>query len=136
MSVKFFSTDWCGQALQAENAAAPEIVKRFRKAGEFTHVLALEVSDRPGIVSHLRYEQGRCVSWTAGAHPEDEVWARFSAPLAVWQTAGCGEAKASNLVMAGKMKLTKGQIKDAIENAAPFDRLVQCFTTLDTDWDL
>jgi hypothetical protein len=38
--------------------------------------------------------------------------------------------------MAGKMKLTKGRMKDALENAAPVDRLIQCFTAIDTDWDV
>ncbi len=64
------------------------------------------------------------------------MWARFSASLDAWQTAAAGEAKASNLVMAGKMRLTKGAMKDALENAAPFDRLVQCLTTIETDWNV
>ena len=136
MAERFFSDDWCALALKAENAASAEIMKRFKKASEFSHVLALTVSDRPGVEAHIKYEEGRAVAWGPGLYAEDEVWARFTASLENWQKAGTGQAKASNLVMSGKMKLTKGAMKDALENAAPFDRLVQCFTTVDTDWDL
>jgi putative sterol carrier protein len=136
MAEKFFSDEWCTKALAAENAASAEIIKRFKKPSEFTHVLALEVSDRPGVEALLRYEQGKCVAWGVKLAPEDEVWARFTATLDNWKKAGTGQAKASNLVMAGKMKLTKGAMKDALENAAPFDRLVQCFTAVETDWDV
>jgi len=45
-------------------------------------------------------------------------------------------AKASNLVMTGKMKLTKGALKDVIANQAAFDRIVACFSTIDTDWQV
>jgi hypothetical protein len=136
MPAKFFSEEWCGQALVAENAATAEIIKRFRKPAQFTHVLALEVTDRPGVVSHLKYDEGRCSAWTPIPYAEEQVWARFTAPLEAWQTAASGDARASNLVMAGRMKLTKGAMKDALENAAPFDRLIQCFAAVDTDWDV
>jgi hypothetical protein len=136
MAVPFFSAPWCDEALVAENAATNEIYKRFRKPAEFTHVLALEVTDHPGLVSHVEYVAGRAVAWTSGPHDEDKVWARFSGTLDAWRTAADGEAKASNLVMAGKLKLTKGAMKDALENAAPFDRLVQCFGAVATDWNV
>ena len=136
MAAQFFSPEWCAQALSAENAASPEILSRFKEASAFTHVLALEVSDRPDVVSHLRYEEGRCVAWTANLYPEDEVWVRFSAPLEQWQNAASGAATASKLVMTGKMKLTKGALKDVIANQAAFDRIVQCFSTIDTDWQI
>src|ERR1700761_1570598 len=116
MAEKFFSHRWCAQALEAENAASTEIMKRLRKPAEFSHVLALEIADRPGLETHLRYQQGRCVEWAPKLCSEVEVWARFSASLENWQKAATGQAKASNLVMAGKMKLTKGAMKDAVEN--------------------
>jgi len=136
MTAPFFSPAWCDEALVAENAATKEIYKRFRKPAEFTHVLALEVTDRPGVLSHVEYVEGRAVAWLSGPYDEDKVWARFSGNLDAWRTAADGEAKASNLVMAGKLKLTKGAMKDALENAAPFDRLVQCFGAVATDWDV
>lgn len=136
MTHTFFSPQWCAQALAAENSATAEIYKRFRKPAEFTHVLALQVLDHPGLVSHVEYVGGRAVAWTSGAYDEDLVWARFTGDLEAWRTAAEGKAKASNLVMAGKLKLTKGAMKDALENAAPFDRLVQCFSDVPTHWDV
>jgi len=136
MTLPFFSSAWCDRALAAENAATADIYKRFRKPAEFTHVLALEVTDRPGVLSHVEYKQGRAVAWTSGGYAEDQVWARFVGDLDAWRSASAGDAKASNLVMAGRLKLTKGAMKDALENAAPFDRLVQCFGAVPTDWDV
>jgi hypothetical protein len=136
MTHAFFSQPWCEAALAAENAATADIFKRFRKGAEFTHVLALEVADRPGVLSHVEYVAGRAVAWTAGAYDEELVWARFSGNLEAWTTVSEGRAKASNLVMAGKLKLTKGAMKDALENAAPFDRLVACFGAVPTDWSV
>jgi hypothetical protein len=136
MTAKLFSPEWCAQALVAENAASAEITSLFKDASAFTHVLAFEVSDRPDVVSHLRYEGGKCVAWTADLYPEDEVWARFSAQLVHWQNAAAASPVASKLVMIGKMKLSKGALKDAIANAKAFDRIVQCFSAVDTDWQV
>jgi putative sterol carrier protein len=136
MAEKIFSEEWCKLAMAAENEASPEIIKRFKRPTEFTHVFALEVGDRPGVQVHLKYEEGHCVALTSELFPEDEVWARFTASLETWQKAVSGGAKPSNLVMAGKMKLTKGAMKDALENAAPFDRLVQSFGEVDTDFEI
>ena len=65
---------------------------------------------------------------------EEQVWARFTGNLEEWRAGAEGQAKAGNLVMAGRLKLTKGAMKDALENAAPFDRPVQCFGVVPTDW--
>jgi hypothetical protein len=136
MAFQFFSEAWCDEALKAERAAAPDIYKRFKKPAEFTHVLALEVADRPDLITHVEYVEGRSTVWTTRLFDEDRIWARFTANLEAWRTAAEGGAKASNLVMAGRMKLTKGGMKDALENAAPFDRLVQCFGAVPTAWDV
>ena len=76
------------------------------------------------------------MAFSANPRPEDQVWVRFSATLEHWQRAASGLAKASNLVMTGKMKLTKGALKDVIANQAAFDRIVACFSTIDTDWQV
>jgi putative sterol carrier protein len=137
MAEKFFSQSWAEQALKVEREAGDEIFKRFKNPAAFTHVLALEVTDHPGVVTHIEYCEGRSVLWTAtDLFDEDNVWARFTAKLDDWHAAADGKAKASNLVMAGKIKLTKGAMKDALEHAAPFDRLVQTFGGVDTDWDI
>jgi len=136
MAAKFFSPEWCAQALDAEHAASPEITTLFKDASAFTRVLALEVSDRPDVLAHLSYEQGTCVALTANRYPEDEVWLRFSATLEHWQQAASGSVPASKLVMTGKMKLTKGALKDVIANQAAFDRIVACFSAVDTNWQI
>lgn len=135
MAAKFFSPQWCAQALSAENAASAEIISGFKEAS-FTHVLAFEVSDRPDVVSYLRYEEGKCVAWTTDLFREDDVWLRFSAPLDQWRNASSGSPTASKLMMIGKMKLTKGALKDAIANKDPLDRIVLCFNAVDTDWQV
>jgi hypothetical protein len=137
MADKFFSQAWTDQALKAERAAADVIYKRLRDAKTFSHVLALEVTDRPGLVTHIQYAEGRSVTWTATElFAEDTVWSRFTANLSDWRAAAEGKAKASNLVMAGKVKLVKGAMKDALANAQAFDRLVETFGEIDTDWDV
>lgn len=136
MAGKFFSPEWCAQALSAENAVSAEITSLFKDASAFTHVLVFEVSDRPDVVSHLRYEGGKCVAWTAGDCPEDEVWLRFSAPLDQWRNASAGSPAASKLMMIGKMKLTKGALGDAIANKDALDRVVRCGDAVDTDWQV
>ncbi|WP_201359046.1 SCP2 sterol-binding domain-containing protein [Mycobacterium paraintracellulare] len=136
MAQKFFSAEWAKDALEVERAASDQIYKRFKNPAGFTHVLALEVADHPGVVTHIQYDQGRSVTWTTDLFDEDQVWARFSANLDAWRAAAEGKAKASNLVMAGRIKLTKGAMKDALENAAPFDRLVQTFGGVETNWEI
>jgi len=136
MSATFFSPEWCAQALDAEHAASPEITTLFKDASAFTHVLALEVADRPDVVVHLNYEAGTCMALTANRYPEDEVWVRFSAGLEHWQQAVSGSVTASKLVMTGKMKLAKGALKDVIANQAAFDRIVACFGAVDTNWQI
>jgi putative sterol carrier protein len=137
MAGKFFSQAWTDQALKAEKAAADDIFKRLKNPKTFSHVIALEVTDRPGLVTHIQYAEGRSVTWTATElFAEGTVWSRFTANLSDWRAAAEGKAKASNLVMAGKFKLVKGAMKDALENAPAFDRLVQTFGEVDTDWDV
>ena len=135
MAEKFFTEEWVAAALVAERAAGDDIYKRFKRPADFTHVIALEVIDHPELKTHLEYREGRSVRWIAtDLFPEDQVWGRFAANLVDWRTAAEGKAKASNLVMAGKIKLVKGQMKDALETAQAFDRLVQSFGEVDTDW--
>lgn len=137
MAEKFFSQAWVDKALEVERSAGDETYRRFKDGAAFTHVLALEVTDHPGVVTHIRYVAGRSEVWTAtNLFSEDDVWARFTADLEHWRAGAEGKAKASSLVMGGKIKLTKGAMKDLVENAAAFDGLVQAFGGVDTAWDI
>jgi putative sterol carrier protein len=134
MSEKFFSASWVREAIEAERSVSDEIYKRFRNPESFTHILAFDVEDRPGLSTYLEYVQGRAKSWTATPIDENRVWARFGAKLDVWRSAAQGQAKASNLVLSRKIKLLKGSLIDAVAAASPFNRLVRSWGDVDTDW--
>jgi hypothetical protein len=136
MSEKFFSEAWTQEALKVERAAADDIYKRFKDPNSKTMVLAMSVADRPGVATNIEYVAGRSKAWSSQPFDEDRVWARFSADLDVWRSAAEGNAKASNLVMAGKIKLVKGELNEAVDNARAFDRLVETFGEVDTDWEI
>ena len=72
MTAKFFSPQWCAQALSAENAASAEIISGFKEAPPSRTYWPCEVSDRPDVVCHLKYEEGRCVAWATDLYPEDD----------------------------------------------------------------
>jgi hypothetical protein len=134
---KFFSEEWCQFALKAEQAESTRIMKALKKPHTFTHVLAFEVADRPALKCHVKYEAGRTTVWTAtDLFDEAEVWARFRADLEHYQEAASGRTPAANLVMAGKMRLVKGTMKDAVENAQSLTLLVRCWGNVPTDWDV
>ena len=136
MPEKFFSADWVREALVAERKAGDEIYKRFKKPQTFTHILAFAVEDRPNLSTYLDYVEGRSRNWSVGPIDETWVWARFAAPLDVWRSAAEGRAKASNLVIARKIRLVKGGLMDAFETAQPFNLLVKSWGDVDTDWDV
>ncbi len=134
---KFFSEEWCQLAMKAEQAESARMQKAFKNPRTFSHVLAFEVADRPGILCHVKYEAGRTTAWTCtDLYPEDEVWARFRANLEHFQEGASGKTPAANLVMAGKMRLTKGTMKDAVENAQSLSLLVRTWGNVPTDWEI
>jgi hypothetical protein len=133
----FFSEEWCQFALKAEQADSTKIMKALKNPKTFTHVLAFEVADRPGVQTHLKYDAGRATAWTAlDLFDESEVWARFRANLEHFQEAASGKTPAANLVMSGKMRLVKGTMKDAVENAQSLTLLVRSWGTVPTDWGI
>ena len=136
MSNKFFSEAWVNEAHKVEQQIGDRLLKAFKNPATFDHVLAFEVADHPTLTTHLEYVGGRSVAWTAtDLFPEDQVWARFRANLEHWREAAEGKTPAANLIMAGKMRLTKGTMKAAVENAEPLNILVRSFGEVDTDWE-
>ena len=136
MSEKFFSESWLKAAHEAERAVTDQSYKLIKDPETFTHVLAFEVADRPGLASYLRFVAGRSVEWTTTPAPEDDVWARFVGDLDAWRACAEGKASASTQVMAGKIKITKGDMMDAFANAPALDLLARLFGEVDTDWDV
>ena len=134
---KFFSEEWCRLATEAERAASARIMKALKHPRTFTHVLAFEVADRPGVLSHVKYEEGRLTAWTStDLFEETEVWARFHANKEHYEQAANGTVPAANLVMGGKMRLLKGTMKDAVENAQAITLFLRSWGNVPTDWDV
>lgn len=134
---KFLSEEWCSEATNIEHSMGDEVLKIFKKPAQFTHVLQFEVGDRPGVVVQGEYVGGRVKAWTSGnLHPADQVWASFRAKLEHFQEATSGRTPAASLVMGGKIRLVKGSMKDAIENAEALNFLLRSWGTVPTDWDI
>jgi putative sterol carrier protein len=134
---KFFSEEWCREALKLEEAHNPEMRKTLKNPDTFSHVLGFEVADRPGVIVHGQYVEGRPAVWTSeNLFPDDQIWAAFRANLEHFQEAVSGKTPAASLVMGGKIRLVRGSMKDAIENAQPLNLLMRLWGTVPTDWDI
>jgi hypothetical protein len=136
--LKFFSDEWCGAAAAAHHGdLAVRQSKALKDPVNFTHVIAFGVTDRPDLISHVQIVGGRVVSWSAtNLYPEDEVWVRFQGKVEHFRDAAEGRTPAANLVMGGKVRLAKGTMKDAIENAKALNVLIGAWGDLPTDWDV
>ena len=132
--LKFFSDEWCAAALANRDGDGER--KATKDPDTFTHVLAFEVTDRPELVTHLQYAAGNAVKFSASdLVEEDQVWARFKAKAEHFREAAEGRTPAANLVMRGSMRLAKGAMKDAIENAEALNVIVRNWGNVPTDWD-
>lgn len=139
--LKFFSEEWCAAALAAhEGELAAREAKAVKDPANFDHIIAFEVTDRPDLVTHLEYVGARAASWrsadAANLFDEDRVWARFRGKAEHFREAAEGKTPAANLVMAGKVRLVKGAMKDAIENAQALNIILRAWGDLPTGWDV
>jgi putative sterol carrier protein len=91
--------------------------------------------DREQAVTQLEYVAGRPQSWTHQKFDEDQVFARFRAAADTWREAAEGKKSGAQLLMAGKIKLVKGPMPTAIENAAAFNGLLETWGQIPTDWE-
>jgi len=134
--VKFFSEQWCELALAAEKDNTAQIYNGFKDPATFTHVMSVECTDRPGLITQIEYVQGRAASWSTKLWPEDQVWVRFTADVDTWRMAAEGDEQGSTLIMAGKIKIAKGLMKDLVENADAFNNWVLSWGDVSTDWNV
>lgn len=135
--LKFFSEEWCAEATRVEQIRSDEVVKTFKNPAKFNHVLAFAVADRPGVFAQAEYVEGRLKAWTSGSlYSDDEVWSSFRANLEHYQEATSGKTEPTKLFMGGKIRLVKGTMKDAMENAKALDLLMKIWGTVPTDWDI
>src|SRR5205823_14174492 len=136
--LKFFSDEWCAAAAAAHQGdLAVRQAKALRDPAKANYILAFAVVDRPDIVSQVEIVAGHVKSWSATKlYPEDKIFARFIGSIENFRDAAEGRTPAANLVMGGKMRLTKGTMKDAIENARALNVLIGAWGDLPTDWDV
>jgi hypothetical protein len=136
--LKFFSDEWCAAAAAAHHGdLAVRQAKALRDPAKANFILAFGVVDRPDLISQVEIVAGHVKSWSAtNLYPEDQIFARFIATLEQFRDAAEGRTPAANLVMGGKVRLTKGTMKNAIENARAMNVLIGAWGDLPTDWDV
>lgn len=129
---KLFTADWAAKATEAEKGHADIVRAGFKDANSFTHVLALEATDL-GREIYVDYVSGNVTAIT-DTMDEARVWSRFAGPADAWRQAADGTQPAANLVMGAKLKLTKGDISELVQNAEAFNRLNRAFGDVETDY--
>ncbi|HSV41596.1 MAG TPA: hypothetical protein VLI04_22720 [Nocardioidaceae bacterium] len=136
--LKFFSEEWCTAAAAAHHGElAVRQSKALKDAANFNRVLAFTVAGRPDLTTHVEIVAGRVVNWTAtDLFPDDQIFASFQGKAEHFREAAEGKTPAANLVMGGKVRLVKGTMKDAIENARALNVLIGAWGDLPTDWDV
>lgn len=136
--LKFFSDEWCAAAAAAHHGdLAARQAKALKDPANFNRILAFGVTDRPDLISHVEVVAGRVVNWSASnLYPEDQIFAGFQGTVEHFREAAEGKTPAANLVMGGKVRLVKGTMKDAIENARALNVLIGAWGELPTDWDV
>ena len=136
--LKFFSEEWCAAAAAAHQGdLAVRQSKALKDPANFHRILGFGVTDRPDLVTHVEVVGGRVVSWSAtNLFPEEQVFASFQGKVEHFREAAEGKTPAANLVMGGKVRLVRGTMKDAIENARALNVLIGAWGDLPTDWDV
>ncbi len=132
---KFFSQAWCDKAIQAVNAN--EAMRAgFKDPDAFTNKMAFVCTDRPDCAVHLEWDKGRVVSWTTPKFDESELWLVINGTQETWRTAASGAEEGGKLLMGGKIKIAKGPMSAAIENAGAFNSFLATWGEVATDWDV
>jgi len=136
--LRFFSEEWCAAAAAAHHGElAARQSKALKDPANFHRVLAFGVTGRPDLLTHVEVAAGRVVNWTAtNLYPDDRIFAAFQGETEHFREAAEGRTPAANLVMGGKVRLVKGTMKDAIENAKALNVLIGAWGDLPTDWDV
>lgn len=136
--LKVFSEEWCAAVVAAHpGELAEQARKGLKDPANFNNILAFEVSDRPDLTNHAEIVNGYVANWTAtNLFPEDEIFASFQGTLETYREAAEGKTPAANLVMGGKLRLIRGTMKDAIENARALNVMIAAWGDMPIDWDV
>ncbi|RGP46350.1 hypothetical protein AWH04_04240 [Rhodococcus erythropolis] len=132
-AVKFFSQEWCDAARKAVNANAA-VHQGFKDAANFTNKMGFAVIEREDLVTHIEWDRGKIVSWTPRTFVDDELWIVLNGSLDSWKLAADGKEEGGRLLMAGAIKLSKGPMSAAIENAGAFNNFLLTWGQVPTEW--
>jgi len=129
---EFMSPSWCDEVLRSSNANE-KIYRGFKDAKAFTNKMEWRTKDSP-LVTHMEWEEGRMVYFGPPKFDEPDLWIILEASIEAWRAAADGEADGARLLMGGRLKMAKGPISGAIENAGAFNEFLRNWGTIDTDW--
>ena len=135
MGIPFFSQAWCDEAKDACNSTEA-IYKGFKDPSTFTNYMAFGTVGRDDLVTHLQWKGGQLVSWTLAQYDESDLWVVTNADLATWRECADGVSEGKKLLMAGRLKLVKGPITAAIQNADAFNNFLRSWGQVATDWNV
>lgn len=133
--LKFFSQEWCDAALEAVNANEA-FRAGLKDPSTFTNKMEFGVLGLDGVASHVESKEGRIVSWTPRKFDESELWIIINGSLNTFQTAAAGREGGEKLLMTGQIKLAKGPVSAAIENAEALNVFLRTWGEIPTDWDV
>jgi putative sterol carrier protein len=133
--VKFFSKEWCEQAIKAINASEA-MYKGFRDPNNFTNKMQFDCEDRPDLTVHLEWEKAKLVYLGPPTFPDEDLWLIIRASVDTWKTAAEGAVEGGKLLMGGKIKFVKGPITAAVQNAGAFNNFLLAWGQVPTDWDV
>lgn len=135
MGYPFFSQAWCDAATTAANANEA-MYQGFKDAASFTNRMAFGTLGRDDLITHVEWQAGRILSWTPPQFDESDLWVIINADLPTWQECADGVSDGRKMLMAGRLKLAKGPITAAIENADALNNLLLSWGQVDTDWNV
>jgi hypothetical protein len=132
----FFSQQWCDAAREAANANEA-MYQGFKDPATFTHIMALSVIGRDDLTSYVEFKEAQIISWVSGATlPDSEIWAVIAADPQSWRDCAEGRSEGQKALIAGKLKLLKGPITAAIENADALNNYLYSWGQVPTDWNI
>ena len=131
--LKFFSQEWCDAARAAVNANEA-VYQGLKNPDTFTNRMQLGCTGRDDLVSHIEWDKGKVVSWTPRTFDESDLWLILNGNRDAWERAADGTDEGGKLLMAGELKLAKGPLTAAIENAAALNNFLLSWGQVPTEW--
>ncbi|PQP18960.1 SCP2 sterol-binding domain-containing protein [Rhodococcus opacus] len=131
--LKFLSPEWCNAALEAVNAN-PDVYRGFKDPSTFTNRMEFGCTDRDDLGCHLEWDRGKIISWTPPKFDESDLWVVIHGSRDAFQRAAAGDEEGGMLLMSGQLKLIKGPMSAAIENAGALNNFLLSWGRVPTNW--